>query len=496
MDSTVAHSTRLNVRSSLTAHRLMIATCAVLGSLAGVLVTGMLPITYSATAVVLIQPLEGNPYAPNAQGSDLTNLETEAQVVSSDVIAVEVGKALAEDRLPPNARKRLRINVAPNTQIVQISYSSSGGPAAEATARYYAASYLEFRTKRRDDFVDSKRQAIAERLDVLSKQLAKFRKQQRPADDSEARSVAAQQTNLRLQEAALITADGNPGEIISAPKATRSGLRIPRGFGGGAGLILGLASGVIIALLLERRSELLRTVDDIEHLGVAVLGSQDTTDPDDPDAIDDADDAPYDVAKLAGTILNRRSGTPATVAICSLSGGSSVTRFANDLANVLAQGRQSVLLIDAASELPTQVSGFSEVLSGKVQIPAALIKRVAGKPVDPVARMPVGKDPDVAFSFYSTSRMSDILDAAAAKYDWVLVHGPGSQLTAGRAVVGACRYWIPVVELGVASREDLERGLAWAQATGAEALGVVVADSPRTIFGRTKTRDPEPVGGD
>jgi polysaccharide biosynthesis transport protein len=497
MDSpTTPQATRLDLRTSLYAHRALIAICAILGTMAGIAAMSLVPVTYAATVSVLVQPLDGNPYSPSAQGSDLTNLETEAQVVSSDVIAAEVRSNLLQDDWPANSRKGLRIIVSPNTQIVQVTYVGSGAAAAEATAQQYAESYLDFRTERRNTFVENKRATITERLDLLTKQLAKFRKQGRPADDSEARSVAAQQTNLRLQEAELVTADDNPGEVISTPAATKSGFSIPWQLGGVAGLLLGLAFGAVVALILERRSELLRTVDDIEHLGVAVLGSHTNSDVDDLGSADAVGETLYDVANLAATILNRRSDAPATVAISSLSGGGSVAHFVDDLANVLSQGREGVLLIDAASEVPTRSAGFSEVLSGTAELKASLVKRVRGKPVDPVARLLVGKDPGKAFSLYSTSRMSDALDTACAEYNWVLVQSPGSESTVGRAVVGACRYWIPIVELGIASREGLERGLAWARTTGVETLGVVVIDSPLNIFGRAKKRDPETVSGD
>lgn len=497
MDASAApQTTRLHVRTSLHAHRVLILFCALIGLAAGAGVASIVPAQHSATASVLVQPLDGNPYAPSAQGSDLTNLETEAQVVASDVIARSVRADLQGGEGSTPARKGLRIAVAPNTQIVQITYTAGSATTAEATAQQYAENYLDFRAERRNAFIDSKREAISERIDALSEQLKEFRRQEREADDPEVRSIGAQQTNLRLQLAGLETADSDPGEIIATPVASLSGFVASWQLGALAGLLLGLALGAIVALTLERRSELLRTIDDIEHLGVAVLGAHADPDAEDIGPIDPTEPTTYDVANLAGTILNRRADVSATVAVSSLSGVAPVTAFANDLATVLAHGREGVLLIDAASYVPSQGAGFSEVLVGNLELNSTLVKRTRGKPVDPVARLLVGKDPIKGFSLYSTSRMTDALDSALAEYDWVIIESPGSDLTAGRAVVGACRYWIPVVELGIATREDLERGLAWARTTGVETLGVVVVDSPMNIFGRAKRREPEPVSGD
>ena len=490
--STAPQTARLHVRTSLYAHRALIVLCAIFGALAGGGAAWIVPIQYSATAEVLVQPLDGNPYAPNAQGSDLTNLETEAQVVASDVITRAVRDSLSKGDAATIARRGLRVSVSPNTQIVQVTYAAGSAQAAETIAQAYAESYLDFRSERRDAFIGSKRDAISERIDALSEQLRQFRRDERPAEDPEVRSIGAQQTNLRLQLAGLDTADRDPGEVIAVPRASQAGLSVSWPIGALAGLLLGLAAGAILALVLERRSELLRTIDDVEHLGVAVLGAHSGVDQGDPGAIDLTEPAEYDVANLSGTILNRRADGPATVAVSSLSGAARVTVLVNDLARVLAQGREGVLLIDAASEAPSKVPGFSEVLVGDVVLSSTLVKRTRGEPVDPVARIGVGKDPMRGFSLYSTSRMSDALDSALAEYNWVIIESPGSDLTAGRAVVGACRYWIPVVELGIATREDLERGLAWARTTGVETLGVVVVDTPMNIFGRAKRRELEP----
>lgn len=495
--STGQQTTRLHIRTSLYAHRALIGISAVVGLLLGMVVPGLLPASYSATALVLVQPLDGNPYAPNAQGSDLTNLETEAQVVASDIIADNVNEALRNQDLPAAARKGLRIGVVPNTQVIQITYSGQNADVVEATTELFASNYLDFRTERRDAFVDSKRADISDRIAELSDDLKTLRsKDDRTADDPEVRAIGAQQTNLRLQLAGLDTADSSPGEITSAPQSSQSGLSISWLTGGFLGLILGLLFGIVLALVLERRNELLRSIDDIEHLGVPVLGIHVDPDSDEFDDAAERDESLYDVANLAGTILNRRGAAPATVAVSSLSGGLSVTTFVNDLAQVLAHGREGVLLIDASSEIPTRTAGFSEVLAGTSELTTALVKRVRGKPADPVARLKIGKNPDKAVSLFSTSRMSDALEAASEHYNWVLLESPSSELTSGRAVVGACRYWIPVVQLGVASRDDLERGLAWARTTGVETLGVVAVESPLDVFGRTRKRDPEPVSGD
>ncbi|MFZ2502950.1 MAG: Wzz/FepE/Etk N-terminal domain-containing protein [Nocardioides sp.] len=481
MDGTNAPQTaRLHIRTSLLAHRVLIIAAGVIGLVLGSAVSLLLPSTYTATAGVLIQPLDGNAYSPDAQGSDLTRLETEAQVVASDVIYSDVKSKLADAKLTTPTRGKLGISVASNAQIIQISYTSQNARLAESTAAQFADSYLALRKLRRDTFIDNRRTSLAERIATLTTELDKLRKADR---DDEIPPIQAQQTNLRLQLATLEAADTSPGLINTKPIARRGGLSIPLPLGALAGLLAGLLAGAIIALILERKSELLRTVDDIEHLGVAVLGIHHGDEPSAEASADPDAQTPYDVAFLAGTILNRRAVVPATIAISSLDTTAAVGTFANDLAQVLAHGREGVLLIDAQGNEATKHPGFTDVLFGSTELSDALRTKSKAEAGDPVDRLDIGRDPANGPLLYSTSRMSEALATACDSYDWVIISGPEAAITAGRAIVGACDHWIPVIALGQSTRNELERGLAWARTTGVEPLGVVVVDA-----GETRTR--------
>lgn len=469
-DAFAPQTTRLHVRTSLMAHRRLIVITAILGALLGLGVALLLPTSFNASATVLVQPLDGNPFAPNQQGSDLTQLETEAQVVTSDAVHEAVVAALQKDGRQPPRRAGLSVSVVSNAQLLQVSYAARGRNQAEATAKQYAESYLELRQLRRDTFIQNRRTGLEDRIEGLGKDIEALRKQDQ--NNPQIPAVQAQQTNLRLQLAALETSDSDPGSITTQPVARRGGLYLPNPLGLLAGFLGGLFVGAILALILERRSEVLRTVEDVEHLGIAVLGSHSG------EAEDGSlSESPYDVAFLAGTILNRRAVVPATVAISSLADGVPVSGFAGDLADVLAHGREGVLLVDALSREATKHPGFTDVLFGSVDLKDALRRKTKAETADHVDRVDIGRDPENGPLLYSTSRMSEALANACEAYDWVILTGPASSVTAGRAVVGACDHWIPVVVLGHSTREELERGLAWARTTGVEPLGVVVVDT-------------------
>jgi hypothetical protein len=225
----------------------------------------------------------------------------------------------------------------------------------------------------------------------------------------------------------------------------------------------------VLALLRERRIEILRTVDAVERLGVPVLAH--VTEP-------PAVGQPSDAALMVGAIVRRRVDQPGIVAVSSLRDSARSYDFGSDLAHALAQGGEKVLLVDARSSRPSKVTGLSEALAD----PPAVTKMARSTDAG-FAQLPVGKHPDVGQRWYATARMDEVLRQAATTHDWIVVLGHGIDHPLGRSIVAACPDWVPSVVLGRTSREDLDRGLTWSRTTGTEPLGMVALDAglPRHV---------------
>jgi len=457
---------RLGLGAALRPHLLLIAVLGVLfGALAGT-AAALLPAEYVATGKVLIQPLVGNPYSPDTAGSDLTRLETEAQVVSSDVIVDAV-----RDDLPSghavNLTQGLIVSIPANTQIIQIGFRAPDADTATAVASQFATNYLDYRTERRDTYVRNREAGINEQLDNLSEKLDNLR--EKGDRTAEVTAITAQMQNLRLQLSTLETTDSIAGQVISEPRAKASGIAVPVWAAATGGVLLGALIGAVIAVARERRRDVLRTVDDVESLGVPVLGHLagsrrhvDSTGS--PGQLSDA-------SLMVAALLTRRVAAPAAVAVGELSSASASTNgFASDLAWALTQGRQRVLLIDGNSEEASSAEGLSDALlrSGKL----GPLTQTDGE----LARLSVGQDPKAGRRLYGTPRLDAVLTSASEAYDWVVVEAPATDQTDGRALVGGCGYWVPIVTLGSTSRHDLENGLQWAHASGAHPLGAVAVD--------------------
>ncbi len=475
---------RLKLGTALRAHVLLIVVLGLMVAAMAGAAAYLAPKEYVATAAVLVQPLDGNPYSPDGAGSDLTRLETEAQVVSSDVIVEAVRSDLPESFAQANLSKGLGVSIPPNTQIIQVTYRAKKQDIAVTVASQYAATYLDYRRQRRDTYLSNRQAGIDERLANLQKTLAEERDKGRGINSPEITSITAQMQNLRLQSSTVGAAETDPGQVISEPVARLAGLALPVNLAVPGGFVLGAVLASAFAVARERRRDLIRSVDDIEHVGIPVLGHVGVPLAEFEGGARTETDL-SDAALMVAAVLTRRVKAPATVAVSGVTEDALPLAFPDELARALAQGQQPVLLVDGASTEPTRQPGLSEALKTSRDLDR-LIRRRGGR-----ARMSVGRAPHEGSRLYGTPRMDDLLERATQQYDWVVVHASATDQMVGRSLVGGCAYWVPVVVLGHTSRDDLERGLQWARTTGTHPLGVVAIEQTPARRSRDEAK-PEP----
>ncbi|WKN46995.1 hypothetical protein [Nocardioides sp. Arc9.136] len=208
---------------------------------------------HEASSVVLVNPLEGNPFSPDGRGDELVNLETEAQLVRSDVMAELVGAALGEDAGALLAG--LSVSVPPNTQLLEVSARAATPEDAALRAQAFAETYLDFRQSRtestRFDRAAELEEQIRDRLaeqETLSDQLAAAppRTSRSAVLTEQVVNISAQIDELRAQLGATRGSTPDPGQVVTPAVVGSTGLP------GGtvtAGL-LGAAVGGVLAWLL------------------------------------------------------------------------------------------------------------------------------------------------------------------------------------------------------------------------------------------------------
>lgn len=259
-----------------------------LGGLAGAAVGGTVSETRPATAVILLNPLEGNPFYPGTRGELLVNLFSEAQVLRSNLVAKTLPDASATGASAEQILADLSVSVPPNTQILQVSYGSSDPAVALGRAQGFADAYLAYRKARAAASIASRVAGIKTEIATHEADLTRLTAQAAAAPQGSAtagllltqvQSVATQinQLNARMGDIASTALD--PGQIITPAKLQAPNAVGTNGMLTGGGALLGFLLGLGVAFLRTgvRSSSVLRTRSEIEAFGIRTLATQPNT---------------------------------------------------------------------------------------------------------------------------------------------------------------------------------------------------------------------------
>ena len=235
----------------------------------------------TARASVLIAPLVGNPYYPGGRGDELINMETEAQLVSSDAVAQDVADDLGGDLTTAEVLSGLKVSVPPNTQILTIDYTAGSEETAVERAQAFADSYLDFRvsrfervtslrTDRIEEQIENQREALTSLADRAEATTSPGR---RSLLETRIRGIAAQIGQLRGQLAELQTDAVDPGQVITPAHAVgQSAIKSAAVFAL-AGLLAGLAIALAIVIVRARAEHRIHRSEDIDASGLPLLGA-------------------------------------------------------------------------------------------------------------------------------------------------------------------------------------------------------------------------------
>ena len=229
-----------------------------LGGLAGAAVGTTVSEARTATAVILLNPLDGNPFYPGTRGELLVNLFSEAQVLRSNTVAKTLPDAAAPGATAEQILADVTVSVPANTQILQISYTSSDPAVAVGRAQGFADAYLAYRKGRAAASVASRVDGTKAEIATHETDLARLTAQVAAAPLGSAtagllltqvQSLATQisQLNARMGDIASTALD--PGQIITPAKLQTPDAIGPRGMLIGGGALLGLLLGLAFAYL-------------------------------------------------------------------------------------------------------------------------------------------------------------------------------------------------------------------------------------------------------
>lgn len=454
------------------------------------------PPSYESTASVLINPVEGNAYAPAGRNDELVSLETEAQIVRSDAVLQLVSERIPGSPAPRLLERRLHVNVPVNTQILDISYDAPDAAVARDTAQAFATAYLEHRLERAQDVTATAIAGIDEQITTVLADLRDATTASRRGDDNDrafhsqlAKALNAELINLRAQRTTLAESDAQPGRIIS-PAALASGAGparelVPPVSGGAAGLLAGL----LLAMVVERRRGRIWAEGAVEATGVPVLASVRARAARRNGAAGarDLDEA---VRRVRAAVLDHSThGGSVTVACCSKLAVE--PGLAAALAASLAAAGKDVILVDADRPVetagdrwsPGAAPGLTDLLAGRHRDAPSLL--VDGDNPG-VKVLPGGQHPTAASDHFVRDNIAAKLSPLAGECDFLVLRAPSLQSTQGEAIARASSLTVVVVTSGRTRRSELLDAVQRLHGPETRLLGAVLLPRRRGVtWGRS-----------
>ena len=128
---------------------------------------------HTARASILVSPLDGNPYYPSGRGDDLINLETEAQLVSSDSVARAVAERIGDPGLAVRpALRPLRDRAGQHPDPDDRLHRRIRRRSPCGRAQGFAEAYLDFRKARSEAVTQAKTERIQNQINSQDKALS------------------------------------------------------------------------------------------------------------------------------------------------------------------------------------------------------------------------------------------------------------------------------------------------------------------------------------
>lgn len=470
----------------------LIVALALIGAVVGAVIGYSRAQRSTASASVLVAPLDGNPFYPGGRGDDLTNILSEAELVSSDPVVRAVALAEPGQTSLEELREGLSVEVPPNTQIISLEYVATDPTTAVSRAQAFADAYLAHRTERAQELSDSRaeriEQQLAQREDDLRQLLRSRADVQAPTQrgllDQQIQSIVDQIGVLHNQRGELLTGTLYSGDVVRpAHIEPRTGAAIlPLTL---LGLIVGALVGSGAALLRARSRSHLQHPEDVEAVDVPLLGSVDWR-----DARRAADairrDGPVglpmgeDFHALRAALLTVHPGGSGAVLLAGVGERRSSPTVAVGLAASLAAADLDVVLVDATgtgegltSDLGlARVKGVTEVLLENLDVAQAL--QGQGR----LRILACGRVTDRIDDLLISERMANLLASLQQRADVVLVASGSMAHSRAQSLAALTGSVLLEVNQGEATLSELSSVTGTAPTTDPRIIGTVFVKHP------------------
>ena len=394
--------------------------------------------SYAATAAVYVAPTGADPnnQVANSKTTSAVNLDTEAQLVTSGVVAEAAGKLMHSTQTPAALAKQIAVSVPPNSEVLDIACITHSPAQSAVCANAFAQAYLNNRSSTATSLLNARIKDLQDQVNdlqgpvaTLKTEISALTKNSSPRliDQAELSTYNIQLHLLNKQISGLhrAAADITRSHIITEatplnrPDNPKKSLVLPSGFAGG------LTLGLIAAYAWDRRDKRIRGAQDAERLlGLPVLLNRPTA------------------FSSQAMIASVRSAT-----------GQAFTELARRVAVTLGEGNH-ILLVASASPGPAGSVAAANLAAAlaRTHDEAVLVCTDPGSTVSP-GILGLGEGPGLAEVMTGTATVSEVAqEPAAVPGLWVITPGAGAaasgqfmQHDRAQALVSQLRHEAPYV---------------------------------------------------
>lgn len=447
--------------------------------------------THEARAVVLLVPLIGNPFEEAGGNDELVDLQTEAELVRSQVVGEEVVRRTGTDRPADELLDGVEVTVPVNTQLLEITVRADDADDARAAAQALADTYLDYRLSVGKSVLFDRTAGLSEQVVALETEQQRLQDQPRPVGEpdpfaQDAEAVADQLADARAQLSDLAAVPVDPGRVVTPATDVESS--VP----GGPptvillGLLVGALLGLAVAAATRRPGGVVRSPADLERAETETLGALPVL-PAPADGDGPGEGHPTGAASptwLRAAVLSLGTDRPFVIVCVGTDGPADMGGTGADesaapgfaLATVLAEqtaaARRATVLVDLTGRLDgrlREAPGLVELLTGDHDVDEVVID------VRPhLQTIGAGFGPSALDDLTASFEMADVTSRLTDEHDVIIFASdrPGSARTEG--LVAAADLVLVAVAPGTTRLDDLD-----AATTALTRLGAPLV---RTVF--------------
>ena len=400
---------------------------------------------YRAQSRLLLKPVPSTGYFPSA------SLETESQLLRSDLVADQAAQVLGRDD-SSDLLGGLGVSGVPESQVLEISYSSADPQFAADAANAFAEGFIRYQERQANRTVETQRTELEKQLEETQLALEEVLRQIEDTPPTETAEIG----ELRVQESGLSARLGllqgqldqldqpdqgsseDGGDVIEVAVAPSDPYAPNHLANGLMGLILGIGLGLAVAFLRQRLDDRFRGSSDVERVVQApvlatipkIKGRK--TLPDRLVALNDPR-GPVSEAYRAlrtGVVFAARQEGLCTLAVTSPNEGEGKTLTAANLAVVIGQTGQTVALVSADMRRPTLERYFLQAEVSRIGLSSWLTGDLHEVPplrpteADNVDLLPCGPIPSNPAELLSSPRVVELTSQLKERYDMVIFDTP------------------------------------------------------------------------